>query len=93
MDHQGSYYLCEIDYDDNKQPAFNSQTYHASSDDNGGKVLKIGHIPPNILVDGEDDVTDPSQEGNQQKNLRIYKPLIIMLYTLLICLQTAVCFI
>ena len=68
MDHQGSYYLYEIDYDDHKATSF-SQTYHASSDDNGGKVLKIGHIPPNILVDSEDDVTNPSQEGNQQKNL------------------------
>ena len=37
--------------------------------DNGGKVLKIGHTPPGVLVDGEDEVIDPCQEGDQQKSL------------------------
>ena len=32
-----------------------SQTYHTSNNNNGGEILKIGHIPPDILVDGEYD--------------------------------------
>ena len=39
-----------------------SETYHTSDNDYGGKVLKIGHIPPNILVDSVDEVTDPCQK-------------------------------
>ena len=31
-------------------------TYHAGNDDNGGKVLKFGHVPPDVLVDGVDEV-------------------------------------
>ena len=41
-------------------------TYHTSNNDNGCEILKIGHIPPDILVDGEDEVKDPSQEGKYQ---------------------------
>ena len=44
-------------------------TYHTSNDDNGGKVLKFGHIPPDLLVDGIKQVTDPSQERKYQQNL------------------------
>ena len=46
-------------------------TYHAGSDSNGDQVLKFGHIPPGLLVEGVDEVTNPRQEGNQQKNLQI----------------------
>ena len=48
-----------------------STYHHTGSNSDGGKVLKIGHIPPDVLVDGVEEVTDPRQEGDQQKNLII----------------------
>ena len=32
--------------------------------------MKFGHIPPDVLVDGVDEITEPRQEGNYQKNLQ-----------------------
>ena len=42
-----------------------STYHHTGSNDDGSKVLKFGHIPPDALVDGVDEVTDPRQEGDQ----------------------------
>ena len=44
-------------------------TYHTSGNSNGSKVLKFGHIPPSILVDGVDKVTHCRPERYQQENL------------------------
>ena len=45
-------------------------THHTGNDDNGGKVLKFGHIPPDVLVDGVDEVKNPRQKRNNQKYLQ-----------------------
>ena len=49
-------------------------TYHTSSNSNGDQVLKFGHILLGLLIEGIDEVTDPSQERNQQKNLHNIVP-------------------
>ena len=41
------------------------RAYHTGNNSKGCKVVNIGHIPPDILVDGVDEVTDPHQEGNK----------------------------
>ena len=49
-------------------------TYHTSNNSNGDQVLKFGHILLGLLIEGIDEVTDPSQERNQQKNLHNIVP-------------------
>ena len=36
-------------------------TYNTNNNSKGCKVLKFGHIPPDVLVDGIEQVIDPSQ--------------------------------
>ena len=59
-----------VSYTLHKEQCLNSyefrDTHHTSSNDNRGKVLKFGSIPPDILIDGVDEVQDCCHKRHNQ---------------------------